>query len=91
MNNKYCQSCAMPLTQKNIDNRGTESDNSKSLEYCNMCYTSGKFIAPDITYEQMLDKGIKGIESSNQNKVVKWIMRKSYPGMLKKVNRWKVQ
>lgn len=85
---KYCQSCAMPLSKK-ANNYGTEENGKQSLQYCNFCYSNGKFIEPNITYEQMIEKGNKGIDSSNKNKALKWIMKKSYPGMLKKADRWK--
>lgn len=65
----YCQSCAMPLTQGKISNYGTEVNGSKSDIYCKMCYQNGQFIEPNITYDQMLGKGIIGIEQSTTNKV----------------------
>lgn len=39
-----------------IDNYGTNSDGSKSEEYCEYCFLDGKFTEPDITYDQMKDK-----------------------------------
>lgn len=85
---KFCQSCAMPLNQNGIDNRGTESDGSKSHEYCNLCYLNGKFNNPNATYEGTLSLGIQGIKNSNENKFKKWILIKSYPMMLKQCKRW---
>ncbi len=85
---KFCQSCMIPLNQKELDNRGTEKDGSKSNEYCNLCYSNGEFIDPNITYEEILQRGIKGIEQSEGSKIKKWFMIKSYPSMLKKAKRW---
>ncbi len=82
---KFCQSCAMPLDESN---KGKEKDGSSSFIYCNLCYDKGNFINENITYEEMLELGIKGIESSNGNKIKKIIMKKSYPFLLKKCKRW---
>lgn len=82
---KFCQSCAMPL---NEDNLGTEKDGSSSQEYCMYCYQNGEFTNPDITYAEMLKIGLDGIERGNQNTLVKWVVKKSYPSMLKKTKRW---
>ena len=46
-----CQSCTMPLDD--INNRGTEKDGSKSIEYCKYCYKDGSFINPEMTYGEM--------------------------------------
>lgn len=50
-NMKFCQSCAMPMTD---DDFGTEKDGSKSEEYCKYCYQNGEFTS-DITMEEMID------------------------------------
>lgn len=48
---KFCQSCAMPMTDEDF---GTEKDGSKSEEYCKYCYQNGEFTS-DITMEEMID------------------------------------
>ena len=50
-NQKFCQSCAMPLTK--AENFGTEADGSASADYCVYCYKDGAFAA-DMTMEQMI-------------------------------------
>jgi len=47
-----CQSCGMPLTDEFY---GTNADGSLNSEYCMYCYADGKFTAPDITMEQMIE------------------------------------
>ncbi len=84
-----CQSCGMPMVQGQLDRRGTEADGTRSDKYCNLCYLNGKFQEPNITMEEMLAKGLNGIENSNENKIKKWMLRKSYPMMLKNLERWK--
>jgi len=53
-NGSFCQSCAMPMQKP--EDFGTNSDGSKSNDYCHYCFQSGKFIEPNITMEQMIEK-----------------------------------
>jgi hypothetical protein len=46
-NNKFCQSCGMPLT-RDPKCGGTEKDGTKNLKYCSYCYVNGVFSSPDI-------------------------------------------
>ncbi|HFI0342725.1 TPA: zinc ribbon domain-containing protein [Streptococcus suis] len=86
---KFCQSCTMPLNLNDEDVRGTEVDGSKSAIYCYYCYGNGAFLEPNIEFEQMLEKGKKAISNGKGNAVVKFLMKASYPMMLKKAQRWK--
>lgn len=49
---KNCQSCGMPM-KKDPGGGGTNTDGSKSLLYCSYCYTSGAFVQPDMTVDEM--------------------------------------
>ena len=40
MEQKICQSCAMPIDESTF---GTEADGSKNQEYCHYCYANGQF------------------------------------------------
>lgn len=42
MQEKYCQSCAMPMGGTD-ELYGTESDGVKSPDYCKYCYENGAF------------------------------------------------
>lgn len=53
MQEKYCQSCGMPMGETD-ELYGTEKDGSKSADYCQYCYKDGAFVS-DITMEQMID------------------------------------
>ncbi|HFI0273866.1 TPA: zinc ribbon domain-containing protein [Streptococcus suis] len=86
---KFCQSCAMPLNLHGLDVRGSEKDGTKSSIYCSYCYVSGRFVEPDISFEEMLVKGKTAISNGQGNAFVKWLMKASYPMMLKKTKRWK--
>ena len=56
----FCQSCGMPLEKD--EDFGTNSDGSKSEEYCNYCYLNGEFTNPNITLEEMIDLCSKAME-----------------------------
>lgn len=47
-----CQSCGMPL-KKDPGQGGTEADGSKSLKYCSLCYSEGRFTRPDMNVDEM--------------------------------------
>ncbi len=51
MEQKFCQSCGMPLTD---NNNGTNADGSRNEDYCIYCYKDGKF-TQDMTMEQMIE------------------------------------
>ena len=52
----YCQSCGLPVNKP--DDFGKNADGSQNKDYCRFCFFNGKFTAPDITMEQMIDKVI---------------------------------
>lgn len=49
---KYCQSCGMPM--KN-DLHGTNSDNSPNNEYCTHCFQEGKFTDGGLNLSEYID------------------------------------
>ncbi|MCM0582064.1 zinc ribbon domain-containing protein [Weissella diestrammenae] len=83
---KFCQSCAMPLT---TDNRGTNQDGTLSNTYCHYCFQDGQFTQPDLSFEEMLVIGKKGLDANEMSAIKKFILKASYPMMLKKVSRFK--
>ena len=78
---KFCQSCSMPLELHGQDVRGSEKDGSQSQIYCSYCYVNGAFVEPDITFEQMVNKGKTAIANGQGNALVKFFMKASYPMM----------
>ncbi len=48
---KFCQSCAMPLSDEAY---GTEKNGSKSADYCSHCYQNGAFVG-EMTMEEMIE------------------------------------
>ena len=57
MENRICQSCAMPLGETD-ELLGTEKDGTKNPEYCMYCYTDGAFTS-DCTMEEMIGFCVK--------------------------------
>ena len=88
MEQKFCQSCGMPLADSD---KGTNIDGSLNEDYCNYCYKDGKF-AMEMTMEQMVDHCAQFTDEINkwsgENMTVeeaKEIMRQFYPTL----KRWK--
>lgn len=83
---KFCQSCGKPLT---VSHQGTEQSGELSKTYCDLCYQNGEWTEPTLTFEQMLAKGITGIQADQTiGKFKQWLLVKSYPMLLKKMRRW---
>ena len=59
-----CQSCGMALEQDS--DRGTESDGSKSQEYCAFCYQQGEFVHA-ITMEEMAEHNLQDLADWNES------------------------
>ena len=53
MEERYCQSCGMPMGQTD-ELYGTEADGTKSRDYCSYCYENGAFTA-DCTMQEMIE------------------------------------
>ena len=54
INKRYCQSCGMPLRFDIEKYLGTNSDGSRSDEYCYYCLKDGKYIV-DIPMSEMIN------------------------------------
>ncbi len=63
MEQKFCQSCGMPLTEEIL---GTNADGSKNEDYCIYCYKDGAFTG-DFTMEQMAEYCSMFVEEYNKN------------------------
>jgi Putative zinc ribbon domain len=49
----FCQSCGMPLS-RDAEGGGTNTDGSRSREYCSHCYQDGRFTEPNLSLEEMM-------------------------------------
>ncbi|MDY0293271.1 MAG: zinc ribbon domain-containing protein [Candidatus Methanomethylophilaceae archaeon] len=63
MEEKYCQSCSMPMTGAE-DMYGTNADGSRSEDYCLYCYENGAFTC-DCTMNEMLEHSLPYMVEAN--------------------------
>ena len=78
MEQKFCQSCGMPLTE---DVLGTNADGSKNEDYCMYCYRDGQFLQ-DCTMEEMIEHCAQFVNAVNEG-LEKPITKVEYIGMMK--------
>jgi len=88
MEQKFCQSCGMPL---NDQIEGTNADGSINGDYCIYCYKDGRF-TQDVAMEQMIDFCARFTDEINKQseqnltqEQAKEIMRQYFP----QLKRWK--
>ena len=62
-NQKFCQSCAMPMSG-DVD-YGTEKDGTLSSDYCKYCYQNGAFVDSTITMVEMAEFCAKQMADMN--------------------------
>ena len=58
-----CQSCGLQM--KKPRDFGLNSDKTANNEYCRFCFWDGKFIQPNVTVGEMIDKATKIIATMN--------------------------
>ena len=56
INKPICQSCSSSL--ETVEDKGNESDETHSDDYCCDCYDAGEFIEPEITIKEMIEKNL---------------------------------
>ena len=84
--NKNCQSCAMPL-KNDPGKQGTNSDGSKSDDYCSYCFHNGDFTQPDFTATEMQQFCIVKMKEMGFPKPLGWVLTRNIP----KLKRWSAQ
>lgn len=65
MEQKFCQSCGMPLTD---NDKGINADGSRNDDYCNYCYMNGRF-TQDFTMEQMIEHCARFTDDINKMRI----------------------
>jgi len=86
MEEKYCQSCAMPIGTTD-ETFGTNADGSKNEDYCQYCFENGAFTT-NTTMDEMIELCAPHMASSNPNiseDEAKNMMREFFPTL----KRWK--
>ena len=88
MEQKFCQSCGIPLTNEIL---GTNADGSKNEDYCMYCYKDGKF-TQDCTMDEMIEFCAQFVDEVNKN-MTKPMTKDEYKGMMRQyfpmLKRWK--
>ena len=83
MEEKICQSCAMPLhNEKEI---GTNKDGSKNNDYCVYCYKDGEF-TNNMTLEETIADSVNYAEMAG---LTKEEMLENAKKVLPTLKRWK--
>jgi general stress protein 26 len=90
MEQRFCQSCGMPLTD---ENRGTNADGSRSEDYCTYCYKNGEF-TQEFTMNQMIEFCLQFLDQWNAQTGCKLTPVQAKEQMLQHfphLKRWKVK
>ena len=84
MEERYCQSCGMPMGQGD-GLYGTEADGGKSADYCKYCYDHGGFTS-DVTMEEMIEFCVPiMVREGMEEKAARAMMEAAFPHL----KRWK--
>lgn len=84
MDNKICQSCAMPI--ESVDQLGTNKDGSINEDYCKYCYNDGEFIDKVSMEEYIKMCSQYGAQAGMTNEEMEKFCTDVFPSL----KRWKV-
>ncbi|MBR3496362.1 MAG: zinc ribbon domain-containing protein [Prevotella sp.] len=88
MDQRFCQSCGMPLTE---DVLGTNADGTKNEDYCMYCYKDGKFLQ-DCTMDEMIEHCSQFVDEVNKQ-MPKPMTKEEYKQMMRgffpMLKRWR--
>ncbi|MCX7774297.1 MAG: zinc ribbon domain-containing protein [Clostridia bacterium] len=82
---KFCQSCCMPMDSEGV--LGTNSDGSKSHDYCHYCYENGAFTKEE-TMDEMIESCVPFVSKGNpypDEETARKAMQEIFPNL----KRWK--
>lgn len=83
MENKICQSCGMPISNKT--DLGTNADGSINFDYCKYCFENGKFI-DNVTMKEYIKMCSKfGAQAGMTNEEMEKFCTNLFPTL----KRWK--
>ena len=88
MEQKFCQSCGMPIDDATF---GKEADGGKNEDYCCYCYADGHF-TQDCTMDEMIQHCAQFVEEFNQDSEIKMTKEQAIENMQKffpHLKRWK--
>ena len=84
-NNKFCQSCGMPL-KKDENDGGTNADGSINPLYCSYCYQNGEFTFNG-TVNEFQDFCRQKMIEREYSKFTAWLFTRG----MKRLQRWNVK
>lgn len=88
MEQKFCQSCGMPLNTE--ADFGTNQDQSMNEDYCTYCFKDGAF-TQDCTMDEMIENCLKYIDEFNKDADKVYTIEEARAGMqayFPKLKRW---
>ena len=86
MEERYCQSCGMPIGATE-EMYGTNADGSKNEDYCKYCFENGAYTL-DCTMEEMIEFCVPHMASANSG-MSEDDARKSMLEFFPTLKRWK--
>lgn len=86
MEERYCQSCAMPMGTTD-EMYGTEKDGARSTDYCKYCYENGAFTFHG-TLQEMVEICVPPMVENNPG-MIEAQAREMMLGFLPTLKRWK--
>ena len=73
MEQKFCQSCGMPIDDSTF---GKETDGSKNEDYCHYCYADGHF-TKECTMDEMIELNLNYLDEFNKDSEVKYTVEEA--------------
>ncbi len=86
MEEKYCQSCGMPMGETD-EIYGTKADGGKNTDYCKYCYDNGAFTS-DCTMDEMIEICVPHM-ASPESGMSEEKARSMMKGFFPELKRWK--
>lgn len=89
MEQKYCQSCGMPMSCG--EDFGTEKSGAINHDYCTYCYKEGKFTT-DCTMDEMIEHCASFVDQFNEDSDTKYTRQEAVAEMKRffpHLKRWK--
>lgn len=84
MENKFCQSCSMPIENEEVI--GTNKDGSKNDDYCIYCFKDGEFTDGIKTLDEYIEYSLQFAKEAGMTEEQ---MRKHCKEVLPTLKRWK--
>ena len=78
MEQKFCQSCGMPIDDSTF---GKEADGSKNEDYCHYCYADGHF-TKECTMDEMIELNLNYLDEFNKDSEVKYTGMNTYSDLI---------